>query len=156
MISIDSYDTKITNQNISVNASSDKGKLNASNHVFSENGSFDFIATDDAGNTTTKTITINNIDKTPPIISIEPYTTQATNQDITVTATTNEGKLNTTSMTFTENGNFDFIATDDAGNTTTQKVIINNIDKVPPIITIEPYDTGLTNQDVLVTASSNE
>jgi len=156
VITIDPYDTKITNQNITVNATTNEGKLNADSHTFTDNGSFDFIATDDAGNTTTKTITVSNIDKTPPVITFAPYTTTATNQDITVNATTNEGKLNVSSMTFTENGNFDFIAIDDAGNVTTQKVTINNIDKTPPVISIEPYDTGLTNQDIQVTASSNE
>jgi len=77
-------------------------------------------------------ITVLTPDTTPPIVTINPYNTNPTNQDIIVTASTNEGILNTTSHTFTENGSFTFIATDDAGNITNQTVNINNIDKNPP------------------------
>ncbi|MCX6823336.1 MAG: DUF5011 domain-containing protein [candidate division SR1 bacterium] len=156
IITIDPYASNVTNQNVTITASTNEGTLQTSSHTFSENGDFEFIATDDAGNITSKKVTIDHIDKIAPIISFTPYNQNPTNQDITVVASTNEGQLNTTHMTFTENGNFDFIATDEAGNVTTQKVTIDNIDKVPPTITIQPYDTGLTNQDVVVTASSNE
>ncbi|WP_419954867.1 hypothetical protein ACN6MT_04360 [Neobacillus niacini] len=43
-----------------------------------------------------------------------------------------EGSLNTTSHTFTENGTFTFIATDLAGNVTELPVTISNIDKLAP------------------------
>ena len=71
-------------------------------------------------------------DKTSPIITLGTYTTTPTNQDITVTATTDKGTLNIGSTTFTSNGSFDFIATDSAGNSTTKTVTINNIDKEKP------------------------
>ncbi len=77
------------------------------------------------------------VDNTAPLIKIAEYITSQTNQDITVTATTNEGTLNATSHTFTANGSFDFIATDEAGNITIKIVNISNIDKTPlpgPII----------------------
>ena len=70
-----------------------------------------------------------NIDETPPVITIGSYLTTPTNQDITVTATTNEGTLNEAFHIFTENGSFDFVATDSAGNVTKKTVTINNIDK---------------------------
>lgn len=66
-------------------------------------------------------------DTTSPIITIEPYFTDYTDQSITVTASTNEGTLNQTSYTFTENGSFEFIATDLAGNVTKEVVTISNI-----------------------------
>ena len=74
-------------------------------------------------------ITIDPPDTIPPIITIGNYTTTPTNQDITVTATTNEGTLNEAFHIFTENGSFDFVATDSAGNVTKKTVTINNIDK---------------------------
>lgn len=76
------------------------------------------------------------LDQTPPVITINPYNTSPTNQDINVTATTSEGLLNTSSILFTENGSFDFIATDDAGNSTTNTVVILNIDKDSPAIAL--------------------
>lgn len=72
------------------------------------------------------------IDKTPPIITINSYNTNPTNQNITVTATSNEGVLNSSSYVFTQNGSFDFIATDAAGNTTTRTIVVSNIDKEAP------------------------
>jgi len=76
------------------------------------------------------------LDVTAPIITIDSYVTTLTNQDIVVTATTNEGTLNTSSHTFTVNGSFDFVATDAAGNVKTEKVTISNIDKTAPVITV--------------------
>ena len=234
----DSYNKNWTNQDIMVNASTNEGSLNETSHIFTENGSFTFIATDEGGNTTTKTVTITNIDKTnpdkptittptaeqyfkiqpivnrwtavsdasgikqyaveyiydnghtfpggpnryttatsrnhtpnineqggvtikvraednagnigewsnpihytydatAPIITINPYTTTPTNQNITVTASTNEGSLNETSHIFTENGSFTFIATDLAGNTSSKTVTITNIDKTKPTMPTE-------------------
>lgn len=76
------------------------------------------------------------IDETAPVITVDPYTTTPTNQDITVTASTNEGILNATTHTFTDNGSFTFTATDAAGNVTTETVTITNIDKAIPTGTI--------------------
>ena len=73
------------------------------------------------------------IDRVAPVITIAPYDgTTPTNQDIIVTASTNEGSLNETSHIFTENGSFDFVATDPAGNISSKTVTITNIDKTKP------------------------
>jgi len=108
---------------------------------------------DNAGNwSDVSNLAISNIDKTPPIITIGDYTTSPTNQDITVTASTNEGTLNFTSHLFTANGSFDFVATDAAGNVTTQTVTISNIDKVAPdVATLSADKTGPTDTNVTVT-----
>jgi hypothetical protein len=134
VITINPYTTSPTNEDITVTATTNEGTLNAASHTFTENGSFEFVATDAAGNVTKKTVTITNIDKTAPVITINPYTTSPTNADITVTATTNEGTLNAASHTFTENGSFEFVATDAAGNVTKQIVTITNIDKAAPVV----------------------
>ena len=208
IITIEEYDTQETNQDITVIASTNEGSLNQTSYTFTENGEYTFIATDEAGNVTEETVTITNIDKTPPevsgvvnnksynsnrtisfnegvatlneelfvsgsvvseegsylfvatdsvgnkttiiftidktfpIITIEEYNTQQTNQDITVSVIANEGILNQTSHTFTENGSFTFIATDKAGNVTEETVTITNIDKIPPEV------SGVVNNGV--------
>ena len=152
VITIGDYIKTPTNKDITVTATTDKGTLNKTSHTFTENGSFEFIATDGAGNVTKKIVIITNIDKIPPVITIGDYIKTPTNKDITVTATTNEGTLNKTSHTFTENGSFEFVATDEAGNVTKKEVVVTNIDKVVPIITIDPYNTNWTNKDITVTA----
>ncbi len=155
-ITVDSYNVALTNKDITVTASTNEGSINAKSHKFTENGSFEFVATDAAGNVTSTTVTITNIDKTPPVISVDPFTTQPTNKDIVVTASVNEGELNVTSYTFTKNGSFSFVATDAAGNVTTKTVTITNIDKTAPIITIKPYNTAPTYSSVTVNATVNE
>jgi hypothetical protein len=222
VITVLPYTLTPINQNITVTVTTNEGTLNKTSHTFTENGSFTFIATDEAGNVSEKTVTITNIDKTlpriegvedqgiyntnriimfdigtallngliiesgfevtndgsyeleittlsgsrvfitfiidktPPVITVLPYSLTPINQDITVTVTTNEGTLNKISHTFTENGSFTFIATDDAGNVTEKTVTITNIDKIPPIITVLPYITEPTNQNITVTVTTNE
>ncbi len=84
------------------------------------------------------------IDSVPPVITLDPYTTTPTNADVIVTASTNEGSLNTAAHTFTANGSFTFTATDAAGNSTDSTVTITNIDKAAPVITLN----GSTPMDV--------
>jgi hypothetical protein len=193
IITIENYDTSLTNQDVIVNATTNEGTLNVSSHTFTENGSFTFIATDLAGNISEKTVTISHIDKTPPevfgvennqyyntdrqitfnegtatldgqpffsggvvsaegeytlivaddlgnkntiyfiidktapVITVTPYSTEPTHLPVTISVTTDEGTLNTTSHTFNENGSFTFIATDLAGNVTEETVTITHI-----------------------------
>lgn len=130
IITINNYSTSMTNQSIIVTATTNEGTLNASSHTFTSNGTFTFSVTDKAGNSTSKSITISNIDTVPPVISINQYTTAITGQPITVTATVNEGSLNSNSHTFYENGTFTFIATDSAGNQSQRTVQISNIERL--------------------------
>ncbi|WP_053361178.1 Ig-like domain-containing protein [Bacillus sp. FJAT-27251] len=156
-IIVEDYITNPTNQDITANVRmNEPGTLNQESYTFEKNGEFEFVATDRAGNETKKKIVITNIDKVAPVITVIDYNTSPTNKDVVVTAKTNEGTLNATSHTFTENGSFDFIATDEAGNETVKTITITNIDKTAPVITVDPYNTDLTNQDVVVTVTTNE
>lgn len=121
------YNTAPTNQDITVNASVITGTLNAASHTFTENGSFTFLASDGLGGSAERIVTITNIDKVAPIITIAAYPLEMQDTSLTVSATTNEGTLNVSSHTFQNNGSFNFVATDAAGNVTTQTVTITNI-----------------------------
>lgn len=110
--------------------------LNSDSYTFTDNGSFEFTFHDIDGNNGSSTITIDNIDRVPPVITFDSYATTSTNLDITVTAHTNEGVLATSTHTFTENGSYDFVAMDDVGNVATSTVTITNIDKTAPVITL--------------------
>jgi hypothetical protein len=87
--------------------------------------------TDDVGNISPSCTPVSiTIDTKGPDITVEPYNGNDTNKDVTVSITTVEGSVNQTSHTFTDNGSFDFIATDALGNQTKQTITINNIVKV--------------------------
>jgi len=63
VISLFPYKTTITNRNITVVATTNEGTIDSNYYTFSANGSHTFTATDAAGNVSTQTVTINNIDK---------------------------------------------------------------------------------------------
>ncbi len=132
--------------------------MNENRHTFTENGSFEFVATDIAGNESRLTINVSNIDKIAPIVTVDPYTTEETNQNITVYAHTDEGTLNQQSYTFVENGSCQFIATDDAGNSTILTITITNIDKRPTVGTVFGhlvYNDGSPMKNIKVTLHSD-
>jgi len=143
-ITVSPYELTSTKNDITVSVTINEGTVNAESHTFTENGSFEFVATDAVGNVSKKTVTITNIDKVAPIITFGTYTKVPTYKDITVTAVSNEGTLNAASHTFTENGSFEFIATDAAGNVTSQTITITNIDKTLPPYSVD-YRTHVQN-----------
>ena len=148
VIAINPYPTNPTNQDIAVSATVNEGTLNTNSTIFSENGEFTFIATDAAGNTSTQTVSITNIDKIAPIITIDPYDTSTiVDHAVTITASTNEGTLNTSSHTFDKNGSFTFVATDAAGNITENTVVINHI-VIPVVLTLDTPTKGTLSASI--------
>ena len=103
-----------------------------------ENGTYIFKAYDEAGNFITEQITVSNINKTKPTITIDDYNKDWTNQDVTITATAKdlEGAEEELTLNFTENGTQTFEYTDKWGNKETKPVTVSHIDKEQPIITI--------------------
>ena len=125
-------------------------------HEFTENGIYTFSFTDLAGNVGSAIATVLNIDKTAPAITIGTYNTAPTNQNVIVTASSIDGTLNTVSYTFTENGSFDFVATDAAGNSTTKTVTLDNIDKTAPTAIVGYSTTEPTKGNVTATITTSE
>jgi beta-N-acetylglucosaminidase len=141
-ITINPYSTSLTNQDVPVTASTNEGSLNTTTYTFTDNGTYTFIATDAAGNTSSKTVTITHIDKVAPIITIDPYDSSTiVNHPVTISASTNEGILNATSHTFEVNGSFTFVATDEAGNVSEKVVVINHI-VIPVTLIIDTPHQG--------------
>lgn len=127
----------------------------SASYTFSENGSFTFEFVDSMGNTGEAVASVTNIDKVAPVITVGSYITTPTNQDVVVTVTTNEGTLNASEHTFTENGEFTFTTTDAAGNVTNKTVTITNIDKIAPV-TIDDSHSEWQNEDMTVTLNASD
>jgi len=126
-------------------------------HIFPENGSFDFVLKDLAGNTTAITAIVNNINKTHPMADTVPPTADvsfwvetaggpdsydnstwtgssvhaviAPRDESPVTITNNAGR---NEYVFTENGSFTFNLVDGKGNSADITVSVDKIDKLPP------------------------
>jgi len=137
VITIEPFDTTPTNSDVTVYASTNEGTLNAASHTFTENGSFDFIATDDAGNVSVVTVTVSHIDKTPPLVN--GITEGGIYNTVTITfnegvATLNGNPFNSGDTVSVE-GSYILVVTDAASNTTT---VHFSIDTTPPTVTATP------------------
>ncbi|MEK7636891.1 MAG: S8 family serine peptidase, partial [Patescibacteria group bacterium] len=96
---------------------------------------------------------LSNVDVVAPTATINYSTTAATNQNVTATLVPNETIIVTNnsasaSYVFTANGSFNFTFTDLTGNAGTATATVSNIDKTAPVVTISPYTTTPTNQDI--------
>ncbi len=128
--------------------------LNATGYTFTDNGSFDFIYRDLAGNTGTTTANVNRIDTTAPTATIIYSLTGTTNQDVVASISGFSEEitgLNTTEYTFTDNGSFDFTYQDMLGNIGTTTAIVNRIDKAPITASISYSPSSRTNGNVTAT-----
>ncbi|MFJ8086916.1 hypothetical protein ACIQ7N_01680 [Lysinibacillus sp. NPDC095746] len=140
------------------------------------NGSYEFIVSDKAGNQLIHTVTVDQIDLDPPIISLSSAPQTFTNKDVTVNVTisdVNEVPLikwasgNQTTSFFQNNGNTisnnSFIVSDNGiytvyakdrfGNAAVKSITIENIDKIPPTATTTQTKSG---NDVIITVTAND
>ena len=127
----------------------------AGNGTIENSNELEFVTEEEVPTQEEENATPVVLDTTPPVVTIGEYDSiTATSSPITVTATTSEGVLNAESHTFTENGSFDFVATDDAGNTATSTVTIENIDITPPSITSYTLNGSEGNVEMSIASSS--
>lgn len=161
-LNLTSLNTNWTNKNVNVSLEvSDKETglaeligpdrkkipINQKTYEIKKNGVYTFSAKDIAGNKIEKYIRIKNIDKTSPIMTIDGSTLMPTNKDIALSIYTKDresgikyihlpngkkGEASLKSYKISKNGTYTFIAEDSAGNKTTQKIKITNIDKEVP------------------------
>lgn len=138
----------------------------------SSNATYNFKATDAAGNTGTADITFNNIDTVAPTApTASANISTITNLDVSVSAVFSEDTFlkeysldGTTwlvydgAVLFKKNGSVSFRGTDQAGNVSAETVfIVSNIDKEKPVKPAAFADvTEATNGDVFVTAQFSE
>lgn len=138
--------------------------------TITKNGKYKVVVTDFSGNSVSKVINMNRIDKTQPNISISANTSGWTKDDIIWTiATVDSGsglksvKVNGKSIALgkaiyriTKNGIYMVIAEDRAGNIVTKRVMVTRIDKVVPtlIVTGNP-SKPTTNAKLTIKASDD-
>lgn len=128
-------------------------------YTVTANGTYNFILEDHVGNKRTYPVTITNIDKTKPNVTTQIQPNSWTNTPVTILWNATDDlsgvesvilpdttKVTTTNgaYTVTENGTYTFIVEDNAGNTNTYQITIENIDTTPPQLTAK------TNPDTWV------
>lgn len=186
---------KITNQNIVItvepidsieNLTSVEGLVPVegkdNEFIVSENGIYTFEILDIYGNVISRSISVVNIDKTPPelsytvevdIITGRQYLQEGeelpmTAKPIRVTFSCNEeyefisipigvsiDRLYNIA-TIKENGSYDFVVRDRAGNEASKTITLSNFDTTPPVVTVSYSTLEKTNRDVVATLSGEE
>ena len=133
----------------------------------STNVTYYFKATDLANNTGTASITFNNIDTTPPKITLTADS-ETPLQSSTLTASTDDGSAilysldqetwteYTEAITVTANKTYYFKATDAAGNESTEQITFGNIDTEKPAIDKIMVSTDSPARSLLVTAEFSD
>jgi len=137
----------------------------------STNGTYNFIVTDNAGNQTTQSYTVSNIDNSSPTVTLTQNPTAWTSGNVTITATgTDIGSgvksitlpdnsviyANNVPYTVTANGTYLFTVTDNVGNVSTKSIAVTNIDKTPPTLTLSEVSTNWTNGTGTISVTTNE
>lgn len=137
-----------------------------------ENGTYKFEALDFAGNKITKTVVINNIDRTPPTLTytLSPNTWTKDDVTISVKAVDKESgikeiilpngssvKTNTANYTVSNNGVYYFKAYDNLNHVSALKIVVSNIDKNKPSVSISKNpDVEWTNKNVQINISGSD
>lgn len=135
--------------------------------IYKKNCAETLKITDLAGNIKYVPISVGNIDKVSPVAIVGYSKTSLTNNDVIVTVTLNEAIQEVKGWSLSENGKIltkiytnnvseKVEVKDLAGNSKTFEVSIKNIDKVPIITNVEYSTKDPTNQDVVVTITSNK
>lgn len=128
--------------------------------VFKANGTYNVNFSDEAGNVTVVPVTIENIDRTAPTITLGER--QETGQSLNVSVTVDEDCKITTNekttdfyagvpqtLTYTQNGTYLITATDAAGNQSVRAVVVGNIDKIVPSLTFDTNTVYVMQNDEL-------
>jgi len=134
-----------------------------SSYTVSANGNYTFTAIDSTGASTSKSITISNIDTTSPNLNLTQSTVNgstiitATASDSgsgiqTITKPNGNQVWNTTSISYqvSTSGTYTFKATDNVGNTTAQSI---TIDTTPPNLNLTQ---STANGSAVITATASD
>lgn len=166
-----------------VTATIDEDKTAKVKYPVTENGTINIEVTDEAGNVTTKTITVDKIDNKGPEVTITGNPENWTNKDATlhvkakddasgiqkvtitqvvdgkeeskdVNFTTNEDGSIDLDYTVDKNQTIKISVTDKAGNTTTKTIVVDKIDKEKP--TLKAPTAVATTNTVTVTFNQTD
>ncbi|MBQ2967178.1 MAG: hypothetical protein IJE10_03530 [Clostridia bacterium] len=135
-------------------------------YFVNQNKDYEIVVTDRAGNVTNQRITVNILDVTAPTINVTGNPSNWTNEDVvlTVSAVDNgvctlyfEGNLLTqNTVTITENGTYTVLAVDEAGNQTSETVVVSFMDKQPPELQAVVQQTWGKTNTITINATDSD
>lgn len=146
-----------------------KSSSKTGTYEVTSNGTYIFKATDLVGKSVSKSITVSNIDLTPPSLTLGVNKTSFTSGDVVINFTADDANFSkvelpngqfstnkTGSYTVTSNGTYSFKAYDYAGNVTTKSITVSNIDKTAPTLNVSLSSSALTNRNLTISFSADD
>jgi hypothetical protein len=142
-----------------------------STFTVSANGVYSVYVLDQDGNAATQTVTVDHNDTSPPSGSCSLSTSSWTNGAVTIAITASDGQSgikqitrpdgsvingSTATYTATANGKYNFVLTDNVGNSLTYPVTINNIDTIPPIGNATVSSSAYTSHSVTISIVASD
>lgn len=154
--SVDEEGTELPVDNSDPSIDESFGVMTGNTYTFTENKTVNFKIMDSAGNIGVQTVTVNWIDKKAPSATIEYSKTEPTNQNVIARVVNADEEVTFVDGSdgtheFTQNGEYQFVLRDLAGNTTTLVATVNNIDKTATNVTVSYSTENLTNEYVVAT-----
>ncbi|WP_261302431.1 DUF5011 domain-containing protein [Paenibacillus andongensis] len=136
------------------------GNNGSTTRDFTANGNYAFRVADRAGNESTITANVYNIDRTRPVLNVTYSKTAPTKDDVIVTVEANEpiqvlNNNRSNQVVFKENGSFTFLVQDLAGNTAEAVATVSNITKATAKVTYAYSETVPTKNTVSVTLTAD-
>lgn len=132
-------------------------------YLIKDNGNYEFVVSDIAGNTTMVEIVIDTIEKNEPNVTIQYSETGLTKNDVIATVVSLDGEYfriinnyNKAKRVFSANEQYTFIVQDYAGNEVNVTATVDNIDRTSPQLELQYSTTEITNQNVVVELSADE
>lgn len=176
--------TAITNKNVSLQLESSDDfsvkriKLPNGEYVsdskasyeVSANGLYEFVVEDTSGNTTAASIRVENIDKSGPDVVLTPSTLGQTRSNVSIAITSTDANGvkqivlpdstvipgNQATFTAVKNGTYHFQVVDTAGNISEKSIVVANIDKEIPKISLLPSSTAPTRETIYIAANASD
>lgn len=134
-------------------------------HTVLSNGRYAFKYMDEAGNFDVLYVNVDGIDTTLPEATASGNPTEWTNKAPTITVSAlpkasgikayiyqNGVNKESTSFTPTQNGTYSFMVTDEIGNSSTYKVVVDHVDLNAPTMTINTQNVYKGNRDIFINA----
>lgn len=143
---------------------------NSNSKKISENGTYKVYVKDALGNVSNASISVNNIDRKAPDITLEADEKNVTAEDVmlSVVATDSSGLAvkpyswdgttwsNSNIKKISENGTYKVYVKDAVGNIGDTSITVNNIDCLKPDITLKPDKTEPTSEGVIVKVEATD
>lgn len=137
----------ISDSSFSVSSITFNGEGSSGSETVSENGTYTFTVNGNNGQSVSESVTVSNIDKTAPTVSLSKSTDAWTEEGVTISASASDDLSGVAGISFnggeygggtswhvSSNGTYSVTVKDNAGNSSGASITVSNIGKDPAVL----------------------